>query len=151
MPLLNELIADETVDDDGILGGLLNISFSSDNPRLISLTLLEHVISMCHLCEKITFTRQKIQNVIVALYEIVDETDKHEKLKILVKHIKENRNKVDDASCVYISCFCRATWESVYESSMLYKDPKYAVSEALGKGAYQVFLDSIDTDDYVLL
>ena len=151
MPFLNELIEDETVEDEEILGGLLNISFSSDDPKLISLTLLQHVIPMVELCEKIPFTRQKIKNVIIALYEIVNETNKHKKFNILVKHLKENRNKVDDTSCVYISCFCRATWESIFEPHIFYKDPKYAVQETMGKEPYQVFLGSLDNDDYVLL
>jgi len=153
MQRFSDVYFDSDIDDDKVIGCILNTVLNDESdPSIIGLNLLKHGhVMMIHEVQNIV-NRPKCKKIIDTLNEICMLTPKSkEKLECMVKHIKENYGNYDDGYCIYISCFCRATWEIEYQDMIAYKQPYYATMEAMGEPPYSVFYESLENNDYVLM
>ena len=52
---------------------------------------------------------------------------------------------------LYIICYCRALFETSYESKIRYTKPDYAIKQAFGGDPWNIFLEAFKKKDYVYI
>jgi hypothetical protein len=52
---------------------------------------------------------------------------------------------------VFILCYCRATWEFLYNDHIAYTNPKYASMEAMTGEYWSVFIEAYKTNEFVYI
>lgn len=79
---------------------------------------------------------------------IISELAEPDKLKtnwdMFVQMVKRN-NGMDKSEYkyIYIMCYSRALFETIYSNNIAYSEPSYAINEAIGSSSWEVFLSAI--------
>ena len=148
MQTLNDVYNDATNTDNDVLIRTLNTFIESDNSEQIYkytkyfVILFENLklhgsvkrINVDFVCDKINAleSNSSFSNYVTTLKEIY---------KYDIKNFK----------FLFVMCYCRSKFELFYNDHISYKNPKYATMEALGKNSWNIFLSSLQNNDFVYI
>ena len=172
---INDIIYNEEIDDDTVIGCCLNGVFEKLNGDDILDTLTEMISCFKRFIidqSSNKIIRTKIVWIVETWENFIKECDNNDNdnnnddddndpdffnpcsakcLEIFVNFIENIHGKNMDTQEIFMMCFYRAFWETFYEPKIFYKDSHYAILEASGRNSWEVFLSSLINKDYILI
>ena len=86
---------------------------------------------------------------IVENINVIQNNNTFDEFKKLLSSIYEQ--DMTTYKYIFLMCYCRALFETFYESKIRYVKPDYAVKQALGYEQWNIFLEAFKKDEYVYL
>ncbi len=147
MERLNDIYNNTEYDDNTVIIRSLNtfINESNNDPTYIFNQIIYFMVLFEDLIKSSSIKRPNILYIIDIYNKIKNDETFDNVVKILKDQIKQDKSQYRN---IWILCFLRSLIEIKFLNNILYKKPKYAINIALGNSPYNVFLDSLEDNDY---
>lgn len=146
---LNDVYNNPKNTDNDVLIRVINTFINNNNPEFIYENTIYFSILLSRLQESSKVKRDDIKYVVETIKKI-EENDKFSYFVEILKQIYKN-NFAENYKYLYLMVYLRSSFELFYDKNIRYKKPEYAVMEASGQTSWNVFLSSLENNDYVYL
>ena len=149
MERLNDIYNDDNNDDNTIIIRVLNTileNVDNCNPELI----LENILYYVELFNNLLNDKKRDDiEYIVSKINYLESNQSFNNFRKLLDEIIDK--DMHDFKNTFILCYCRATWEFMYDEHIAYTNPKYATMESITGEYWNVFIKAYKTNEFVYI